>query len=39
LKQLLSNLPYKRAWGRTLPIEFPVDVKRGPHWGALKEIK
>jgi DNA polymerase-1 len=39
LKYLLSNLPYKRAWGRTLPIEFPVDVKRGPHWGALKEIK
>ena len=39
LKHLLSNLPYKRAWGRTLPIEFPVDVKRGPHWGALKEIK
>jgi DNA polymerase-1 len=39
LKSLLSNLPYKRAWGVDLPIEFPVDVKRGPHWGALKEIK
>ena len=39
LKYLLSNLPYKRAWGVDLPIQFPVDVKRGPHWGALKEIK
>ena len=39
LKYLLSNLPYKRAWGVNLPIQFPVDVKHGPHWGALKEIR
>jgi DNA polymerase-1 len=41
LKRLLSNLPYKRAWSLDyeLPVAFPVDVKRGPHWGALKELK
>jgi DNA polymerase I-like protein with 3'-5' exonuclease and polymerase domains len=40
LRQLLSNLPYRRAWGLDydLPIKFPVDVKLGPHWGALKEL-
>jgi DNA polymerase I-like protein with 3'-5' exonuclease and polymerase domains len=41
LKRLLSNLPYRRAWSldHDLPVAFPVDVKRGPHWGALKELK
>lgn len=39
IKQLLSHLPYKKAWGVTLPIEFPVDVKRGKSWGSLKELK
>jgi len=41
IKRLLSDLPYRRAWGlkRDLPTTFPVDVKRGPHWGALKETK
>jgi len=41
LRKLLSNLPYRRAWGLDgdLPVMFPVDVKMGPHWGALKEIK
>ena len=41
IKRLLSNLPYRRAWGLDydLPVAFPVDVKRGPHWGALKELK
>jgi DNA polymerase-1 len=40
IKRLLSNLPYKRAWNlrHDLPIQFPVDVKRGPSWGALKEL-
>ena len=38
LKQLLSNLPYKKAWGIDLPIMFPVDSKIGPSWGQLKEI-
>lgn len=39
LKKVLSNLPYKRAWGVDLPIHFPVDAKIGPSWGTLKEIK
>jgi DNA polymerase I-like protein with 3'-5' exonuclease and polymerase domains len=41
LRHLLSNLPYRKAWGLDyeLPVKFPVDVKRGPHWGALKELK
>jgi len=41
LKHLLSNLPYRQAWKLDyhLPVAFPVDVKRGPHWGALKELK
>jgi DNA polymerase-1 len=41
LKHLLSNLPYKKAWGleQDLPVKFPVDVKLGPNWGDLKELK
>lgn len=39
LKHMLSNLPYKKAWGVDLPIHFPVDGKRGPSWGKLKEFK
>lgn len=39
IKPLLSALPYKRAWGVDLPVEFPVDAKMGPSWGDLKEIK
>lgn len=38
IKRLLSNLPYQRAWGLTLPIQFPVDAKLGPSWGDLKEF-
>lgn len=36
---LLSNLPYKQAWGVDLPIQFPVDAKLGKTWGDLKEFK
>jgi DNA polymerase-1 len=39
LKPLISNLPYKRAWGVDLPIAFPVDGKLGPSWGELVEMK
>jgi len=39
IKHLLSNLPYKSAWGKEFPIKFPVDVKLGKSWGALKEIE
>lgn len=38
IKHTLSNLPYKRAWGVDLPVAFPVDGKRGPSWGDLKEF-
>jgi DNA polymerase I-like protein with 3'-5' exonuclease and polymerase domains len=38
-RHLLSNLPYKQAWGLDLPVQFPVDAKMGPSWGELKEIK
>lgn len=39
LKAVLSDLPYKKAWGIDLPIKFPVDAKRGPSWGELKGVK
>jgi len=38
IRHLLSNLPYRRAWGVDLPIKFPVDAKVGPSWGDLKEV-
>jgi DNA polymerase I-like protein with 3'-5' exonuclease and polymerase domains len=38
-KHALSNLPYKAAWGVTLPIDFPVDAKSGPSWGELKDFR
>lgn len=38
-KHALSNLPYKAAWGVTLPIDFPVDAKIGPSWGELKDFR
>lgn len=37
IRHLLSNLPYKAAWNVVLPIQFPVDAKRGKSWGGLKE--
>ena len=39
MHHLLSNLPYEKAWGVKLPIQFPVDAKVGPSWGELKEVK
>lgn len=38
LRDKLSALPYKRAWGCDLPILFPVDAKIGPSWGALENF-
>jgi DNA polymerase-1 len=35
----LSNLPYRKAWDVTLPIQFPVEAKLGPSWGELKELQ
>lgn len=39
IRALLSTLPYKKAWGLDLPIQFPVDAKVGPSWGDLTELK
>jgi len=38
LRAILSNLPYEKAWGVSLPIAFPVDAKIGHSWGDLKEV-
>ena len=38
LRHVLSNLPYKKAWGIDLPIKFPVDGKTGRSWGDLKGL-
>ena len=38
LRHILSDLPYKEAWGWEPGIAFPVDLRIGPSWGALKEI-
>jgi DNA polymerase I-like protein with 3'-5' exonuclease and polymerase domains len=35
-KELLSNLPYRAAWGFDSPTCFPVDAKLGKNWGDLK---
>ncbi len=37
-RDLLSNLPYKKAWGVDLPIKFPVDAKMGLSWGDLVPV-
>jgi hypothetical protein len=38
-KYVLSNLPYKKAWGVDLPISFPVDAKiSAESWGDLKNL-
>lgn len=39
IRHLLINLPYKKAWDFTPPIELPWDCKVGPSWGALKDFK
>lgn len=38
IQRRLSNLPYKEAWGVTLPIQFPTDAKTGKTWGDLKDF-
>lgn len=39
LQNLLSNLPYKQAWGWEPGISFPVDLKMGKSWGQLREVE
>jgi DNA polymerase I-like protein with 3'-5' exonuclease and polymerase domains len=38
MKQIMSNLPYEKAWGFRPPIPFPVDAKIGKSWGDLKKV-
>ncbi len=38
IKAALSNLPYKKAYDLTLPVQFPVDAKIGPSWGELVDF-
>lgn len=38
-KRLLHNLPYKRLYNLSLPIEFPWDCKIGPNWCDMKEFE
>lgn len=39
-RKTLSNLPYTKAWGVDLPIDFPVDAKLSEiSWGDLKNLE
>ena len=37
--KVLARLPYRKAWGFDPPIPLPWDLKAGPSWGKLKEVK
>jgi DNA polymerase-1 len=38
-REAFSNLPYRRAWGASLPIKFPFDAKISDQsWGDLKNL-
>jgi DNA polymerase I-like protein with 3'-5' exonuclease and polymerase domains len=39
MAEILSNLPYTKAWGWTPKVKFPVEVKIGKRWGELKSLK
>ena len=39
MKNILDNLPYKKAWDFVPPCPLPWDVKIGSTWGDLKEIE
>ena len=36
MRDMLSELPYSKAWKVNLPVAFPVDAKLGPTWGQLE---
>lgn len=38
IQQMLSNLPYKQAWGWEPLVPLPVDCKIGKTWGSLKGL-
>jgi hypothetical protein len=37
MKQMLDNLPYKRAWGFDPPVPLNFDGKFGSSWGDLQD--
>jgi DNA polymerase I-like protein with 3'-5' exonuclease and polymerase domains len=39
IREILSNLPYKQAWGWEPKVPLPVDCKIGKNWGSLKGLK
>lgn len=39
VRNMLSNMPYKKAWGFEPPVPMPWDMKIGPTWGTLKEVQ
>jgi hypothetical protein len=39
IREILSNLPYKKAWGWEPKVPLPVDCKIGKNWGSLKGLK
>lgn len=38
IRNMLSNMPYQKAWGFTPPVPLPWDMKIGPNWGDMKEV-
>lgn len=39
MRDVLSELPYKKLWGWEPSIPFPWDAAMGPSWGELEEVK
>lgn len=39
VREMLTNLPYKKAWGFTPPVPMPWDMKIGKTWGSLREVE
>lgn len=38
MRKILSNLPYRKAWGWQPTIDLPVDAKVGSTWGTLEVV-
>ena len=39
IREALSNMPYKKAWGFEPPVPLPWDLKMGTSWGNMQEIE
>lgn len=39
IQRALNKLPYQKAWGFTPPIPLPWDLKMGPSWGEMEEVR